>query len=115
MLVFYPLEYISFFSTPSLAPILPITPQQSLRASLWSVRAWGVYVLLQIALLVGELKEIVHKLATGAVDAEGEHGRLAAVKRRRAIMYQLVANVSRLPVILHWCVVSSVFSAVSSS
>lgn len=103
MLIFYPLEYISFFSSP-LAPVLKgVSPNDSLKASIWSVRAWGTYVVLQVALLIGEWRELVktgRALSRGESDADP----MAVRKRKQAIAYQMVANVSRLPVILHWYV-----------
>jgi hypothetical protein len=98
MIVFYPLEYISFFSAP-FAPLLRISPVTQMKAQLWSVRSWGVYVALKIVELFHEWKALVRKEREGTADA------LAAIKKRkRAIVYQLVANISRLPVIMHWCV-----------
>lgn len=102
MLVFYPLEYVSFLSSP-FAPLIPtsvVPPSLSGKAQLWSVRAWGVFVALQIMLLRNELAGILRNEATNhekeAVDLE--KGR----KRKELIKYQLVANISRLPVIIHW-------------
>ena len=103
MLIFYPLEYISFFSSP-LAPVLKgVSPNDSLKASIWSIRAWGAYVVLHVALLIGEWRELVktgRALSRGESDADP----MAVRKRKQAIAYQMVANVSRLPVILHWYV-----------
>jgi hypothetical protein len=108
MLVFYPLEYISFFSSP-LAPVLHgISPSKSLRAQIWSIRAWGAYVFIQIVLLGQEWKELVRKeriLTTCVADVRDKSDGAGSIrKRKRAIIYQLVANISRLPVIIHWCV-----------
>lgn len=101
MLVFYPLEYISFFSSP-LAPLMHgISNAMSLKAQLWSIRAWGSYVAFQIALLLSEWRELLGKEQALDHDVAGDE---AIKKRKEAIVYQLVANISRLPVILHWCV-----------
>jgi hypothetical protein len=98
MIVFYPLEYISFFSAP-FAPLLRISPATQMKAQLWSVRSWGVYVALKIVELFYEWMGLVRK------ERDATEGALTAIKKRkRAIVYQLVANISRLPVILHWCV-----------
>lgn len=108
MLIFYPLEYISFFSSP-LAPVLKgVSPNDSLKASIWSVRAWGTYVVLQVALLIGEWRELVktgRALSRGESDADP----MAVRKRKQAIAYQMVANVSRLPVILHWSMIGGLY------
>jgi hypothetical protein len=98
MLVFYPLEYISFFSAP-FAPLLRISPAASMKAQLWSVRSWGLYVALKVAELCNEWSGLVEKERAASEDAMK-----AIKKRKRAILYQLTANISRLPVIMHWCV-----------
>ncbi|KAJ7712906.1 hypothetical protein DFH07DRAFT_763346 [Mycena maculata] len=103
MLVFYPLEYISFFSAP-FAPILRISPAASMKAQLWSVRSWGFYVALKIVELCSEWTGLVKKERDATEDS------LKMVKKRkRAILFQLVANVSRLPVIMHWSVVGGIY------
>lgn len=112
MLVFYPLEYISIFTSP-FAPVLHgVSPLAAMKAQLWSVRAWGAYVALQVLLLSNEWKELGRKeqtLKKTPVDAAGS-GDVATIKKRReAIVYQLVANLSRLPVIVHWCVATNFF------
>lgn len=99
MLAFYPLEYLSFLSSP-FAPVLPISPSLSGKAQLWSVRAWGVFVALQIMLLRNEFVGLDRQV-------EGDKGKSDAEKtrkRKEIIKYQLAANISRLPVIIHWCV-----------
>lgn len=97
MIAFYPLEYISFFSAPFSGPLLRISPAASMKAQLWSVRSWGIYVALKIVELSNEWKALIQK------EREATEGTLKAVKeRKQAILYQLVANISRLPVIMHW-------------
>lgn len=117
MLIFYPLEFISFFTAPW-APVLSrwVTPAQGAKAAIWSVRAWGVYVLAQVLLLLGERKAIREREAGkgkgktySAVVEERDEEMLKAEaertrKRKAQIVYQLVANISRLPVIAHWLV-----------
>lgn len=125
MLVFYPLEFISFFTAP-FAPVLAprwVSYQTGAKAALWSIRAWLVYVLAQVALLVRERKAIAKREAievemkiVGAMNGDDEiektdeeeealrASREKTKKRKEQIVYQLVANVSRLPVIFHWYV-----------
>ncbi|KAK7048500.1 hypothetical protein R3P38DRAFT_1867872 [Favolaschia claudopus] len=106
MIVFYPLEYISFFSAPFGGPILRISPSAAMAAQLWSVRAWGLFVALRIAELCLEWMALVHK------ESEATEDTLKAIKKRKhAILYQLFANVSRFPVILHWSVVGGIYSS----
>lgn len=106
MLVFYPLEWISLFSSPA-APLLRLNASIVRAASLWSVRAWGVYTALAVWLLMDELNDLKKKemRAGHAGTVAGEETRKAVHKRRNAIWYQLVANVTRLPVIVHWWVI----------
>lgn len=102
MLVFYPLEYISFFSSP-IAPLLrTVSPANSAKAQLWSVRAWGVYTALQVIILRNEWNAIIQQEQNAADADKGPQDKAAIEKRKTAIIYGLVANVSRLPVILHW-------------
>lgn len=128
MLVFYPLEFASFFSAPW-APILAprwITFEQGGKAALWSIRAWLVYVLAQVALLIRERRaiarreavEVEMKVVGASVNEDSDVEKTAEEeealrvskektnKRKEQILYQLVANVSRLPVIVHWYVCS---------
>jgi hypothetical protein len=99
MIVFYPLEYISFFSAPFGGPLLRISPDAAMAAQLWSVRSWGVYVALKIVELWHEWTSLIQKESDATEDAHK-----AIQKRKRAVVYQLVANISRLPVIMHWWV-----------
>lgn len=118
MLIFYPLEWMSFFSAP-FAPVLAprfISHETGGKAALWSIRAWGVFVLAQVALLERERRAIVVKeneeesgklegysveKSDGDVVADAE-AREKRRKRKEQIVYGLIANVSRLPVIAHW-------------
>jgi hypothetical protein len=99
MLIYYPLEYVSFFSSP-FAPLLAgVSPSISAKAQLWSIRAWGVFVALQIVLFGQDWKSMARE--DNSADGKGQD--IAALKKRKsAIVYGLVANISRLPVILHW-------------
>lgn len=117
MLVFYPLEFASFFTAP-FAPVLTsariLTPKQGAEAALWSIRAWFVYVALQVVLLVRERSAIKAKedeerangygyVLSDEKEAENKELKKKTAVRKVQIAYQLVANVSRLPVIIHWC------------
>ncbi|KAJ7083636.1 hypothetical protein B0H15DRAFT_911624 [Mycena belliarum] len=123
MLAFYPLEYAAFFSAPFAGPLLRLSAPAALRAQLWSVRAWGVYVALKVAELghewgglVAKEREMERVLAAkgegeggGGQEGEGEGEGKAVRRRKYAIAYQLAANVSRLPVIVHWSVVGGIY------
>ncbi|KAJ7698863.1 hypothetical protein B0H16DRAFT_1749519 [Mycena metata] len=118
MLVFYPLEYISFFSAPFSGPLLRISPAAQIQASLWSVRAWGVWVALKVVELVAEWNGLLHRQREARINyAEDsdtltmEHTLKMIEKRKKAIKYQLFANISRLPVITHWSVVGGIYQS----
>ena len=104
MLAFYPLEYISFFTSPW-APLLTgrINKKLELRAGLWSVRAWGIYTMLAVGLLGGEWVELGRKEVGLEMEGKEEKEELLKIKKRKKhLVYQFIANLTRLPVILHW-------------
>ena len=110
MLAYYPLEYISFFTSPW-APLLTgrINKKLEIGAGLWSVRAWGVYTLLMVGLLGGEWVELGRKETKlengGETEEKDREEELSKIKKRKQhVVYQFIANFSRLPVILHWYV-----------
>jgi len=124
MLVFYPLEFISFFSAPFAPVLVPrwITPKQGGQAALWSIRAWLVYVIAQVGLLVRE-REVIRgqemeirakdsgneKVATPEEHEAIRANKEGTTKRKMQIVYQLAANLSRLPVIMHWSVEGGIY------
>ena len=104
MLAFYPLEYISFFSSPW-APLLTgrINKKLELGAGLWSVRAWGIYTMLAVGLIGGEWVELGRKEVGLEMEGKEEKEELLKIKKRKKhLVYQFIANLTRLPVILHW-------------
>ncbi|KAF8327284.1 uncharacterized protein EI90DRAFT_3068567 [Cantharellus anzutake] len=126
MLIYYPLEYLAFFSSP-FAPVIPpriISPSQSTKIQMWSIRAWGVYVLLQVWICANELGELswkedafrkaLEEKLEELEKVEGEKGKVKSdlekvLKRKKQVRYQLIANASRLPVILHWSLVKGFY------
>jgi hypothetical protein len=70
-----------------------------MKAQLWSIRAWGAYVVLQTFLLSNEWKELrwkeqILENSTGSVTSNGD---MAIIKKRKeAIIYQLVVNLARM-------------------
>ena len=99
MILFFPLDYLSFFTSP-LAPLLRAPRGTSELAGLWSVRAWGTYVGMQIALLLHQFKELSAKQQVTLDEAEA----LTIRNKKREVVYQLISSITRMPVILHWCV-----------
>lgn len=115
MLVFYPLEYVSFLSAPFAPLIRPsvLSPEKAALAGLWSIRAWGVYVVCQVLVARNDYVALLKKeklLAKSVLDSEKEKFTSSAAdleairKKKTALRCSLIANISRLPVILHWCV-----------
>jgi len=83
-----------------------VSPAVSRKAQLWSIRAWGVYVGLQIMSLVSQWKN-----ETSKSGKEDQNDDWATVKKRKqAIVCQLVTNVSRFPVICHWSVTGGIYN-----
>jgi len=112
MLIYYPLEYVSFFSSP-FAPLLSgVSPQTSAKAQLWSIRAWGVYVALQILLLRHEWRLISRPEYENDSTKDVKVQNNAALRKHKfAIVCGLVANISRLPVILHWSISGGIYGS----
>lgn len=115
MLAFYSLELVSFFSSPT-APLIPtsiISPQASGRAQLWSIRAWALYTIIQVGLLVQrsralsvEENTLKATLYSGEKDAEEVKVQLRDVRKRKAASrLALIENSAFLPLTFHWCVV----------
>ncbi|KAJ7148674.1 hypothetical protein C8R43DRAFT_1194119 [Mycena crocata] len=110
MLVFYPLEYISFFSAPFSGPLLRISPTASMWAQLWSVRSWGVWVALRIVQLCSDWMGLVNTERRVIEEGDSHDVGLKQIrKRKRAILYGLLQHVSRLPVILHWSIIGGIY------
>ena len=114
MLAFYTLELTSFFSSPT-APIIPtsiISPQASGLAQLWSIRAWALYTVIQVGLLVQKLqalkaeeKELKYTLSSGEKDADTVKASIRDVKKRQtASKLALLENGAFLPLTFHWYV-----------
>ena len=99
MISFFPLDYLSFFTSP-LAPLYKAPRGTSELAGLWSVRAWGTYVAVQIALLLQQFKDLSVKQRVSLDEAEA----VTIRNKKRDVVYQLIACIARFPVILHWCV-----------
>ncbi|KAF7292986.1 hypothetical protein MIND_01197900 [Mycena indigotica] len=105
MLVFYPLEYVSFFSAPASGPLLRISPKDALFAQLWSVRAWLVFTAFKIVEQAHDLIALLRKHTYHKDEAE----RAKIAKRKFHLTYALISNVVRLPVILHWSVIGGIY------
>jgi len=125
MVVYYPLEYIAFFSSP-FAPIIPsriVSPTQSAKVQMWSIRAWGIYVVLQVWICANQLGELSWKETASRKALDGKSGALEkgeekekarsdlemVLKKKKQVWLQLIANASRLPVILHWSLVGGFY------
>lgn len=107
MLFFYPLDYISFLSSP-VAPLLRnVSPAQSAKASLWSIRAWGLYVSADIALLLQEWSSLSARQRAGKTATDIDVW--AIRKQKRNVVFKLVSNIMRLPVILHWSIIGGIY------
>jgi hypothetical protein len=124
MLVYYPLEHISYllshaiiptvFTLPSILSLLfgnnPNTPRKlrldAGKLGIWSVRAWAVYVLLQL-LHLREDVALLRRRSRTLAKAKGKAGDVEAEKRDirsqwHAWMNELVVNLAYLPLTVHW-------------
>ncbi|KAF9505059.1 hypothetical protein BS47DRAFT_579260 [Hydnum rufescens UP504] len=99
MLAFYILETISFFASPA-APLIPrsvLSERGAARASLWSVRAWGLYTVLQIVHLRNDWKEAQEETARSR-----EERSRARLLQRRPLRSGRRSRVSSLRLSLIW-------------
>ena len=109
MLAFYILETVSFFASPA-APLIPrsvLSERGAARASLWSVRAWGLYTVLQIAHLRNDWKELKKKQRVLEKSAAGEatsEEAFALQKKKKSIVTETIVNLAFLPCTVHWYV-----------
>ena len=106
MLSFYTLENFSFFTSPS-APVLSkhFSPSITGKASLWSIRVWAVYTVLQLVHLRVDWKGLKKKervLEKSAVGEETDVDVIALKKQKTAIVMSAIENLAYLPLTIHW-------------
>lgn len=125
MLLYYPLEHLSFLTSKH---VLSLSPTRSAKYALWSTRAWAAYVLLQFfhlredwklvqmreRALARDAKAAITTASTAQSEkqlgasmnayAEEQHMRAEILKRKSAIINELVVNLSYLPLTVHWLV-----------
>lgn len=110
MLIYYPLEHIYYFAAHSLLPprFCP-SPSLNNKISIWSCRAWAVYVFLQFLHLKEDWK--LYKLRERAlkrnsdklnVNDEPSTEQVEIEQRKRAIWIEFWVNVGYLPLTVHW-------------
>ncbi|KAG8906827.1 hypothetical protein FRB99_006002 [Tulasnella sp. 403] len=126
MLVYYPLEHLYYFGAHS---IYNISPAKLASLSLWSTRAWTVYILLHFLHL---REDVAHLIARGqalrrklrqsrevkekagldikAPDNEVEAEIQAIKKRRTAILVDFVVNLAYFPQTVHWSLEKGYFT-----
>ncbi|KAF8340308.1 uncharacterized protein EI90DRAFT_2966093 [Cantharellus anzutake] len=115
MLAFYTLENLSFFTSAS-APVLAkyFSPRVSSKASLWSLRAWAVYTILQLAHLKADWKQLRRKervLGKSAVGETTDVDVLALKKQKTAILMSAIENLAFLPLTIHWSFGGRIFES----
>lgn len=122
MLVYYPLEHISYLCShgliPSTFPHIASLFSSSAKPvvlnpnvlTMWSSRFWASYILLQFAHL-REDKKLLHLRQRTLRKAKGTG--LTAVDRHEleqrwdAFWSDLIASLGYLPLTIHWCVLTS--------
>ncbi|KAJ3977597.1 hypothetical protein EV361DRAFT_787981 [Lentinula raphanica] len=114
MFGYYPLEHLSYLASADVLPSRStidfppfVTKKRTVelnagKLSLWSVRCWAVYVVLQFAHLHEDRKLLQAKYRTilkaGMKPAEKQEMQ----KRWRAYWSDLVVNMANFPLALHW-------------
>lgn len=132
MLVYYPLEHLSFLSSKK---VLSLSPTRTSKYSLWSSRAWATYVMLQFLHLRQDWKLVKMReralkrdartaITTATADpsggekqlgasmsayAEEQHLQAEILKRKSAIINELIVNLGYLPLTVHWSLKSGLF------
>jgi hypothetical protein len=120
MLAFYPLQHLSYLRTHDLIPTALPFPSLSRKprrvaineaaVSVWSSRLWAVYVVLQLAHLREDRALLLKQQRTlnRLSPREKESAELA---RRWDTWYnELAANLSYLPMTIHWYLTPSFIS-----
>jgi len=105
MLAFYPLDYISYFSSSPKPLLYKLSPKTAALAGLWSVRAWGVYVALTIISSLKEWRDLASKERVKGLNFDV----ITTRKRKEAVIYQLASDLIRVPVILHWSTIGGLY------
>jgi hypothetical protein len=111
MLLYYPFEHLYYLASKE---IIPLSKARINKYSLWSCRAWAVYVCLQFLHLKEDWKLLKRRekalkkdlSATGSEKAisaaEGRALKADLIKRKGAILNELVVNLGYLPLTIHW-------------
>jgi hypothetical protein len=110
MLIYYPFEHLYYLGSQG---ILPIPKERTNKYSLWSCRAWALYVCLQFLHLREDWKLLKRRERAIARDAAtpGEKHMTTAEElqvaiemknRKNVILNELLVNVGYLPLTIHW-------------
>ncbi|KAG8831246.1 hypothetical protein FRC17_003442 [Serendipita sp. 399] len=117
MLAYYPLEHLYYLGSKG---VLPISNEKIGKYSLWSTRAWAFYVCLQFLHLKEDWKLLKRREKALAKDTGslGEKGRLSVeqenlraelLRRKDAILNELIVNIGYLPLTVHWSLKGGLF------
>ncbi|PVG04223.1 hypothetical protein CPB86DRAFT_721925 [Serendipita vermifera] len=116
MLVYYPFEHLYYLGSQG---ILPISKQRTGKYSLWSCRAWALYVCLQFLHLREDWKLLKRRERALARDAAMGKNHLTAAEelqlatemktRKGALLNELVVNLGYLPLTIHWSLKGGLF------
>lgn len=103
MLVFYPLQQLSFLRTHNLAPV-PERRVGDRAVALWSTRFWMAYVVLQLAHLREDRVLLVlrQRALLGPREKVQPQERAELARRWDAWYNELAVNLSYLPMTIHW-------------
>jgi hypothetical protein len=121
MLVYYPLEHLSYLVSHGILPSSFTSPfplfssgkrkpikLEAGKLSLWSTRAWAVYVFLHFVHLWEDRKLLI---ARGRALKKAKGGAGLGIEEKRdmgarwdAFWSEVVVNLGYLPLTIHWCV-----------
>lgn len=105
MLVYYPLEHYVLLATHKIVP--EAKPATMAKLSLWSVRAWAAYVVLQLAHISEERRLLAAKQSwiqsCSDVHAAARMYRNSEAKAK-ALRTDAIINLAYLPMTIHWYV-----------
>jgi hypothetical protein len=130
MLLYYPLEHLSFLTSKR---VLSLSPTRSAKYGLWSSRAWAAYVVLQFfhlredwklvkmrekalardaraAIITASTSQPEKQLdASMSAYAEEQHMQAELLKRKSAILNEFIVNLGYLPLTVHWSLKTGLF------
>ncbi|CDH58280.1 hypothetical protein RO3G_04077 [Lichtheimia corymbifera JMRC:FSU:9682] len=108
MLFYYPLEHLYWLGAHQ---IVPMTENKANKISVWSCRAWAVWVILEFVRLGEQYRVLKHRetgllkrIKAGDIESdEDPEAEMASMKAERSsIFVNTMMNIGYFPLTLHW-------------